>query len=169
MIDPKLKYRQWITLIVFTVLLIITCAWSMTSGEYKMSFGTFFTTLFGQGAYTDTLILLEFRLPRMIITILAGAALAMSGAIIQSVTRNPLAEPGILGINAGSGFVIALFIVVGQVNADNFIYVLPIISMIGGILTALIIFSFSYNKGEGITPASMVLVGVGLATALGGG
>lgn len=169
MIDPKLKYRQWITLIVFTVLLIITCAWSMTSGEYKMSFGTFFTTLFGQGAYTDTIILLEFRLPRMIITILAGAALAMSGAIIQSVTRNPLAEPGILGINAGSGFVIALFIVVGQVNADNFIYVLPIISMIGGILTALIIFSFSYNKGEGITPASMVLVGVGLATALSGG
>src|SRR5699024_7946039 len=79
------------------------------------------------------------------------------------------AEPGILGINAGSGFAIALFIVVGQVNADNFVYVLPIISMIGGILTALVIFSFSYNKGEGITPASMVLVGVGMATALSGG
>src|SRR5699024_8497717 len=66
-------------------------------------------------------------------------------------------------------FAIALFIVVGQVNSDNFVYVLPIISMIGGILTALVIFSFSYNKGEGITPASMVLVGVGMATALSGG
>ncbi|PTL18432.1 iron ABC transporter permease [Staphylococcus gallinarum] len=169
MIDPKLRYKQWVTMIVLIVLILLACAWSMTSGEYKMSVGTFFKTLFGQGEYTDTLILMEFRLPRMLITILAGAALAMSGAILQSVTRNPLAEPGILGINAGSGFVIALFIVIGQVNAENFVYVLPIISMIGGILTAIIIFSFSYNRGEGISPASMVLVGVGMAAALSGG
>lgn len=169
MIDPKLRYKQWVTMIVLIILILLACAWSMTSGEYKMSIGTFFKTLFGQGEYTDTLILMEFRLPRMLITILAGAALAMSGAILQSVTRNPLAEPGILGINAGSGFVIALFIVIGQVNAENFVYVLPIISMIGGILTAIIIFSFSYNRGEGISPASMVLVGVGMAAALSGG
>lgn len=169
MIDPRLKRKQWYAMIILSICVLLACAWSMTSGEYKMTMGAFFKTLIGQGEYTDTLILMEFRLPRMVITILAGAALAMSGAIIQSVTRNPLAEPGILGINAGSGFVISLFIVVGNVDADNFIYVLPIISMIGGVLTALIIFSFSYNKGEGITPASMVLVGVGMASALSGG
>ncbi|MDT3958273.1 iron ABC transporter permease [Staphylococcus kloosii] len=169
MINPKLRHKQWLTMIILLVLLLLACAWSMTSGEYKMSMGDFFKTLFGQGNYTDSLILLDFRLPRMLITILAGIALAMSGAVIQSVTRNPLAEPGILGINAGSGFAIALFIVIGQVNADNFVYVLPIISMIGGVGTALLIFTFSYNKGEGITPASMVLIGVGLATALSGG
>ncbi|MEB5782798.1 FecCD family ABC transporter permease [Staphylococcus pseudoxylosus] len=169
MIDPKLRYKQWLTMIILSILVLLACAWSITSGEYKMSVEAFFKTLIGQGEYTDTLILMEFRLPRMIITILAGAALAMSGAVIQSVTKNPLAEPGILGINAGSGFVIALFIVVGQVDASNFVYVLPFISMIGGVLTALIIFSFSYNKGEGITPASMVLVGVGMSTALSGG
>ena len=169
MINPKLRHKQWLTMIILLVLLLLACAWSMTSGEYKMSMGDFFKTLLGQGNYTDTLILIDFRLPRMLITILAGIALAISGAVIQSVTRNPLAEPGILGINAGSGFAIALFIVIGQVNADNFVYVLPIISMIGGVGTALLIFSFSYNKGEGITPASMVLIGVGLATALSGG
>lgn len=169
MIDPKLRHKQWLTMVILIILVLLACAWSMTSGEYKMSIGTFFKTLVGQGAYTDTLILMEFRMPRMIITILAGAALAMSGAIIQSVTKNPLAEPGILGINAGSGFAIALFMVIGNVDAGNFVYVLPIVSMIGGILTAFIIFSFSYNKGEGITPASMVLVGVGMATALSGG
>lgn len=169
MINPKLRHKQWLTMIFLIVLLLLACAWSMTSGEYKMSMGDFFKTLLGQGNYTDSLILLDFRLPRMLITILAGIALAMSGAVIQSVTRNPLAEPGILGINAGSGFAIALFIVIGQVNADNFVYVLPIISMIGGVGTALLIFTFSYNKGEGITPASMVLIGVGLATALSGG
>ncbi|MBF7017726.1 FecCD family ABC transporter permease [Staphylococcus durrellii] len=169
MINPKLRHKQWLTMIILLILLLLACAWSMTSGEYKMTMAEFFKTLFGQGNYTDSLILLDFRLPRMLITILAGVALAISGGVIQSVTRNPLAEPGILGINAGSGFAIALFIVIGQVSADNFVYVLPIISMIGGVVTALLIFSFSYNKGEGITPASMVLVGVGLATALSGG
>ncbi len=97
----------------------------------------------------------------MMITILAGAALSISGAIVQSVTKNPIAEPGILGINAGGGFAIALFIAIGKINADNFVYVLPLISILGGITTALIIFIFSFNKNEGVTPASMVLIGVG--------
>ena len=82
----------------------------------------------------------------MMITILAGAALSISGAIVQSVTKNPIAEPGILGINAGGGFAIALFIAVGKINADNFVYVLPLISILGGITAALIIFIFSFNK-----------------------
>ena len=82
---------------------------------------------------------LDFRLPRMIITILAGAALSISGAIVQSVTKNPIAEPGILGINAGGGFAITLFIAIGKINADNFVYVLPLISILGGITAALII------------------------------
>ncbi len=66
----------------------------------------------------------------MMITILAGAALSISGAIVQSVTKNPIAEPGILGINAGGGFAIALFIAIGKINADNFVYVLPLISIL---------------------------------------
>lgn len=99
-----------------------------------------FKTLIGQGEYYDQLILMEFRFPRMLITILAGAALSLSGAIIQSVTKNPIAEPGILGINAGGGFAIALFISIGQINPDNFVYVLPVISVIGGVATAIVIF-----------------------------
>ncbi|AVO02949.1 MULTISPECIES: FecCD family ABC transporter permease [Staphylococcus] len=169
MIEDKLRRRQWLALLITSVLLFAACVWSITSGEYQMSVGTFFKTLFGLGDYTDSLILLDFRLPRMLVTILAGAALSLSGAMMQSVTNNPLAEPGILGINAGSGFFIALFIVIGQVSADSFIYVLPILSMTGGILTALIIFYFSYSKERGMTPASMVLVGVGLSAALSGG
>ena len=121
-----------------------------------------FKTLIGQGEYYDQLILMEFRFPRMLITILAGA-LSLSGAIIQSVTKNPIAEPGILGINGG-GFAIALFISIGQINPDNFVYVLPVISVIGGVATAIVIFLFSVNKKDGITPSSMVLIGVGMQT-----
>ncbi|WP_445267606.1 FecCD family ABC transporter permease [Staphylococcus aureus] len=169
MISSNNKRRQWIALAVFSILLFLGCTWSITSGEYNIPVERFFKTLIGQGDAIDELILLDFRLPRMMITILAGAALSISGAIVQSVTKNPIAEPGILGINAGGGFAIALFIAFGKINADNFVYVLPLISILGGITAALIIFIFSFNKNEGVTPASMVLIGVGLQTALYGG
>ncbi|HDC9072023.1 TPA: iron ABC transporter permease [Staphylococcus aureus] len=169
MISSNNKRRQLIALAVFSILLFLGCTWSITSGEYNIPVERFFKTLIGQGDAIDELILLDFRLPRMMITILAGAALSISGAIVQSVTKNPIAEPGILGINAGGGFAIALFIAIGKINADNFVYVLPLISILGGITTALIIFIFSFNKNEGVTPASMVLIGVGLQTALYGG
>ncbi|HDF1477610.1 TPA: FecCD family ABC transporter permease [Staphylococcus aureus] len=169
MISSNNKRRQWIALAVFSILLFLGCTWSITTGEYNIPVERFFKTLIGQGDAIDELILLDFRLPRMMITILAGAALSISGAIVQSVTKNPIAEPGILGINAGGGFAIALFIAIGKINADNFVYVLPLISILGGITAALIIFIFSFNKNEGVTPASMVLIGVGLQTALYGG
>lgn len=169
MIDPNLRRKQIITFIVFAVLLFAACTWSIASGEYKIPVPNFFKTLIGQGDDTDSLILIDFRLPRMLITILAGAALSMSGAVVQSVTKNPIAEPGILGINAGGGFAIALFVAIGQVKPDNFVYVLPIISLVGGVATALVIFIFSVNKYSGLTPASMVLIGVGMQTALYGG
>ncbi|WP_251654299.1 iron chelate uptake ABC transporter family permease subunit, partial [Staphylococcus aureus] len=101
------KRRRWIALAVFSILLFLGCTWSITSGEYNIPVERFFKTLIGQGDAIDELILLDFRLPRMMITILAGAALSISGAIVQSVTKNPIAEPGILGINAGGGFAIA--------------------------------------------------------------
>ena len=55
------------------------------------------------------------------------------------MSQKSIAEPGILGINAGGGFAIALFIAIGKINADNFVYVLPLISILGGITAALII------------------------------
>ncbi|UXR78670.1 MULTISPECIES: iron ABC transporter permease [unclassified Staphylococcus] len=169
MMHPKLKLQQRLTFLVVIVLLAAAIVWSMTTGEYAMSFSQVVQTLLGNGTYADQLILIDFRLPRIFITLLAGLALSMSGAVLQSVTKNPLAEPGILGINAGSGFAIALFIAVGQIHADDFVYILPFVSMIGGLLTALFIFVFSYSGEKGLSPASMVLVGVGISTALSGG
>lgn len=168
MIHPKIIRKQRITFIILVVVLIASMGFAMTTGEFNMTFVQFFKTIFGQGNELDSMILFEFRMPRMIITILAGASLALSGAILQSITKNPLAEPGILGINAGSGFMITLFLVVGTIKAGDFVYVLPLVSMLGGLATAMVIFAFSHKKGEGINPVRMVLIGVGLSTALSG-
>ena len=61
-------------------------------------------------------------------------------ALLFKVSLRIHQEPGILGINAGGGFAIALFISIGQINPDNFVYVLPVISVIGGVATAIVIF-----------------------------
>ncbi|MBA8779432.1 iron ABC transporter permease [Staphylococcus schleiferi subsp. coagulans] len=168
MIHPKLKRKQRIVLVTAIIVLCLAIVWNLTIGEYAMSYRRIIQTFLGQGNAADQLILIDFRLPRMLITLMAGIALSLSGVILQSVTKNPLAEPGILGINAGSGFAIALFIAIGQIQADQFVYVLPIISMIGGLLTAFAIFILSYQGDKGLSPASMVLIGVGMSTALSG-
>ncbi|MBT2845333.1 iron ABC transporter permease [Staphylococcus coagulans] len=168
MIHPKLKRKQRIVLVTAIIVLCLAIVWNLTTGEYVMSYRRIIQTFLGQGNAADQLILIDFRLPRMLITLMAGIALSLSGVILQSVTKNPLAEPGILGINAGSGFAIALFIAIGQIQADQFVYVLPIISMIGGLLTAFAIFILSYQGDKGLSPASMVLIGVGMSTALSG-
>ncbi|MGQ0455072.1 iron chelate uptake ABC transporter family permease subunit, partial [Bacillus sp. SS-TM] len=62
------------------------------------------------GADPIIVILFEFRMPRMVIAILVGSALAMSGAILQGLSRNPLADPGIIGINAGAGLTVVIFV-----------------------------------------------------------
>ncbi len=168
MIHPKLKRKQRIVLVTAIIVLCLAIVWNLTTGEYAMSYRRIIQTFLGQGNAADQLILIDFRLPRMLITLMAGIALSLSGVILQSVTKNPLAEPGILGINAGSVFAIALFIAIGQIQAAQFVYVLPIISMIGGLLTAFAIFILSYQGDKGLSPASMVLIGVGMSTALSG-
>lgn len=153
------------TILIIILLVIITV--SMTVGDYKMSPLQFLKTLFGMGNETDTMVLYEFRMPRLLVTILCGAALSLSGALLQSITKNPLADPGIIGINAGSGFFIALLMIFMPVDSSNFVYVLPLFSLIGGLITAATVFLLSSSK-RGLNPIQMVLIGVGLSTALAG-
>lgn len=153
------------TILIIILFAIITV--SMTVGDFKMSPLQFLKTLFGMGNETDTMVLYEFRMPRLLVTILCGAALSLSGALLQSITKNPLADPGIIGINAGSGFFIALLMIFMPVDSSNFVYVLPLFSLIGGLITAATVFLLSSSK-RGLNPMQMILIGVGLSTALGG-
>ncbi|MFC2948023.1 FecCD family ABC transporter permease [Virgibacillus sediminis] len=145
---------------------VFTC--SISLGDSTLSLGRVFPALFGFGAFKEEFILFSIRLPRTIILALAGMALAMSGALLQSVTRNDLADPGIIGINAGAGVGITCFYLFVQSDIQHYAYVLPIVAFISAIVTALCIYFFSYEKGKGIQPVKLVLVGVGFASALSG-
>lgn len=140
----------------------------MGMGYASLSYDRLLPTILGKGTFKEEFILFSIRLPRIIITLLAGMSLALSGAILQGITRNDLADPGIIGINSGAGVAIAIFFLFFPVQAGSFIYLLPVIAFIGAFLTAFLIYIFSYKKNEGIQPVRLILIGIGFSMALSG-
>ena len=150
------------------LLILATVAVALGTGEAPLSYGRIIPTLIGNGSMQEEFILFSLRLPRIVITLLAGMALALSGAILQSITRNDLADPGVLGINAGAGAGVALFFLFFPIDAGTFVYAIPLVAFISGLLTAGVIYTISYNRTVGLQPVSFVLTGVGVSMALSG-
>src|SRR5699024_5325925 len=94
--------KQRVTIVVLCLLLIGTIIISISTGYANINYNRILPTLLGNGEFKESFILYSIRLPRLIITLLSGMALALSGAILQSITRNDLADPGIIGINSGA-------------------------------------------------------------------
>ena len=109
MIHPVRQRKIRLMMVALALILLAAFVVSVATGYASLSPARLWSTLIGQGTAKERLILFEFRLPRIFIAILAGAGLALSGALLQSVTRNPLADPGILGINAGAGLAVVCY------------------------------------------------------------
>jgi iron complex transport system permease protein len=148
------------------ILIILAFIISMNTGYTHLSPWDLIRTLFGSGTHKEQLILFEFRLPRIILSIMIGAGLAVSGCILQSVSRNALADPGILGINAGAGLMVILFISFYPSTSAAPVFLLPVLALIGAGLTALVIFSLASKRNEGLHPTRLLLSGIGVAAAI---
>lgn len=140
----------------------------LMTGEMKLSIGDVLGTLFGnQGQSDHDIVIFQFRLPRIVLGALLGAALGMSGAVVQSLTRNPLADPGILGIHAGAGMFVILFMFVFQdlipTTGRLAVMLMPLFGVAGGMLAALTIFMLARNKGH-LEPQKLILVGIAVTT-----
>jgi iron complex transport system permease protein len=168
MIHPSIIKKQRIILVVSAVLIFLTIVIGMGMGYSTVSYDRLIPTLLGQGTFKEEFVLFSIRLPRIIITLLAGMALALSGSILQGITRNDLADPGIIGINSGAGVAITIFYLFFPIDAGSFVYLVPVVGFVGAILTACLIYLFSYKKNVGIQPVSLVLIGVGFSMALSG-
>ena len=101
--------RSWRLILPILAALLLVAFWArLQFGYTSMSPATIAKTLLGYGSGDDELVLLSFRLPRAVFAVLAGAGIAVAGAMFQSVLRNDLAEPGILGVSAGANLAIVL-------------------------------------------------------------
>ncbi|MCM3666523.1 iron ABC transporter permease [Mesobacillus subterraneus] len=168
MIHPSIMKKQRIIISVLLVLIVLTIIVSLGLGYSSVSYNRIIPTIFGEGTFKEEFVLFSIRLPRIVVTILAGMALAISGAVLQGLTRNDLADPGIIGINTGAGLGIAVFFLYFPIDAGSFTYMLPVIAFLGALLTAMLIYLFSYKKGLGLQPVRLILVGIGFSMALSG-
>lgn len=123
-------------------------------------------TLFGGGTDKQELVLFEFRLPRIVISLLIGAGLAISGCVMQGISRNELADPGILGINAGAGLMVMLFISFFPSTAAAPVFLLPVLALIGAGGTAALICVLAYKKNQGFKPTGLLLTGIAVAAGI---
>lgn len=133
-------------------------------GEYNIAPLDVLNTLLGRetGDQNYHFVVLELRLPRAIVAWLVGAALGASGAIIQGLTRNPLASPDLTGVTAGaSAAAVVLFIFFPDVPEAW----LPLAAFGGGIVVALLLYLLAWRGGD--SPIRLILVGIGLSAALG--
>jgi iron complex transport system permease protein len=144
-------------LIACVALLVVTAGTALRVGAADMTWREFFHAYFHYTGTDDDIIVRGLRGPRMFISVEVGAALATAGAVIQGLTRNPLADPGILGINAGAALFVVLGIgVFGAAQADQYVW----FAFPGALLAALVAFVLAAVGRGRPTPLKLTLAGV---------
>lgn len=166
----KAKKKRFGMIIMVLILLLIGLFFiSLSTGVIQISPKEVVQTLLHKGTERQELVLFEFRLPGIVLAILIGAGLAVSGAILQGITKNELADPGILGINTGAGLAVVLFIFFLReffpATSSVSVFLMPFAALAGAVFAAFLIYILAWKKG--VNPIRLVLVGIGVNAAFG--
>lgn len=143
-------------------LLLLVAIGSLLYGAGPVSPAEALAVLAGGGTDEARFVLMELRLPRTIIGMVTGLALGLAGALLQSMTRNPLAEPGLLGVSAGSGFAVALAILLGATTAT----LTTLVAQLGALAGCALVIAATRVQGLGNDPVRLVLAGATLSGLL---
>lgn len=155
-VSTRLRSRTLSLVIVAFVAAALTTVWSMTLGSEDLSVVDVLRALIGVPAEpAHTFVVHSVRLPRALTATLVGAVLAISGAVLQALVRNPLASPDIIGVNSGAGLVVVFAIVTAMPAA-----VIPFGAFTGAAVTALIVYALTWQAG--VSGTRLVLVGIGV-------
>lgn len=156
--------RRSLGIVALTVAVGFGVLVSLAVGAKSMPWSTVIESFTGyDAAITDHLIVRELRLPRTILGILVGASLGTAGALMQGVTRNPLADPGLLGVNAGASFAVVLAIwTFGITTASGLVW----FAFLGAAITSVVVYVLGSTGHGGATPVRLALAGAALAALL---
>lgn len=145
--------RGAISFVVITVLLIVLFFAAINIGSLQVSFGELLKGLFVE-RIEDVATIYDLRFPRIMISMLAGAAIAVSGVLFQAVLKNPLADPGIIGISSGASFAAVLI----TAFAPNLYFFTPLVAFLGGVVAFFLVYCLSWRGG--LSPLRIILTGV---------
>ncbi|QWB99461.1 iron ABC transporter permease [Mycoplasmatota bacterium] len=148
---------------IFFIVFFFSIVLSLKLGAADASYIDVFNAIFAPSKSDISLVLYEIRIPRIIAGILVGASLGMSGSIMQGVTRNPLADPGLLGVSAGA----TLLITLGHIFFTSLSYVgVLIFSFLGSLMGVTLVLSLGYFSHKKITTITLVLAGSAISAML---
>ncbi|PAK40853.1 iron ABC transporter permease [Peribacillus simplex] len=158
--DNKRAYTVTMVLILMSIVAVLI---SLNTGTLRISPLKVIQTLFGYGDFKSSTVLFDYRMPRILITMLAGVGLGISGAILQGLSRNPLADPGILGLHAGASFGLIIFVTYFHSLDEKASILIPLFTFSGGVLTAFLIVLLAFDRYKGIPPIRLILVGIAIS------
>ena len=144
------RFGMTMGIIIFFILCAIYI--SLTNGTFDITITDVFKTLFRIDPVPEhDLVIFEFRLPRIVIAGLVGLGLGVAGAVIQGITRNGLADPGILGVNAGQEQRLSFYVFLSRtIKSTDWVSIMmmPMFGLVGGLGAAIIIYLFSWKNGK---------------------
>ncbi|WP_050527002.1 FecCD family ABC transporter permease [Pseudorhodobacter aquimaris] len=144
--------------------LLTLLVWGLTVGTSDISLADAWHALWSDTDQREEIVVQDVRLPRLLAAIVVGAALAAAGTIMQAVTGNPMADPGLLGVNAGASFAVVLAIALGGVSgAQNLVW----FAFLGAGGAAALVYLLGGAGRSGTTPVKLILAGVVVASFLG--
>ena len=152
--------KQIKTLLSYVAAVLLLCALTIASlniGSIQASFGEIVGAMFGHGSENADIII-DLRLPRILVALLGGTAIAVSGVLLQAVLRNPLADPGIIGVSSGASLVAVIL----AAFLPGLSYFTPLLSCFGGLLAFALVYSLSWKSG--LSPIRIILVGVAVSS-----
>jgi iron complex transport system permease protein len=150
-------------LIGLALALALVCAFSIALGSRSIELSAVADALGGGGGSTEATVVRDIRIPRTLLGLLVGAALGLSGALLQGLTRNPLADPSIMGLSAGA----AAFVVIGVALFDiNQLSGYVWLAFVGTAAAAILVYGLASVGRDGATPLKLALAGAAVAAGL---
>lgn len=146
-----------------SILLLIFVVISIGMGSVYISPLETIQTIFTRSEEMATTIIWDLRIPRVAVAAIVGVNLALSGALLQAVMRNPLADPGLTGVSSGASVTVLAIMLV----FPNFTSFIPIAAMIGGTIAVAIVYALAWKKNT-ISPVRIILAGVAVNAIFGG-
>ncbi|MFJ7083992.1 FecCD family ABC transporter permease [Streptomyces griseus] len=143
-----------------SVALVALAVWAFTLGSYPLSLGDLSAVLSGTARNSVRTVVLEWRAPRIVAAVLFGAALAMGGAIFQSLTRNPLGSPDVIGFTTGSYTGVVLTLLAGASSYSA----LAVGALTGGLVTAFAVYLLAFRRG--VRGFRLIIVGIAVGALL---
>lgn len=163
--EDRRRGRTTPVLVLAAVAVVLLCLASLAIGARSVPAATVLNALTHYDpSSTDQLVVISSRLPRTVLGLLVGAALGLAGCAMQGVTRNPLADPGILGVNGGAALAIVLGIsVFGVANASGYVW----FAFVGAAVASVLVYAVASLGREGATPVKLALAGAALTAFFG--